>query len=171
MLLRLGYPLTGDKRETTIAVVIAVAIIIQTIQNAQAFHRANGLTDEQLKTSLTTNPDVKAVKAALNGLNPVGDKLVTACGGVSDILKDGSEQGTFIGKLAENMMTICDHDTLWMKGMCQTHFDMFSWCGDSGSLQVYLEDRNLVDSPPERTYLNADGSIHESATNTDLPPK
>jgi len=90
--------LTGDKRETTIAVVIAVAIIIQTTQNAQALHRTNGLTDEQLKTSLTTNPDVKAVKAALNGLNPVGDKLVTACRGVSDRLKDGSEQGTFIGK-------------------------------------------------------------------------
>jgi hypothetical protein len=29
----------------------------------------------------------------------------------------------------------------------------------------------LVDSPPERTYLNADGSIRESVTNTDLPPK
>ena len=43
MLLRLGYPLTGDKRETTIAIVIVVAIIIQTTQNAQAFHRANGL--------------------------------------------------------------------------------------------------------------------------------
>jgi hypothetical protein len=50
-------------------------------------------------------------------LNPVGDNLITACGGVSDILKDGSEQGTFIGKLAENMMTICDHNTLWMKGI------------------------------------------------------
>jgi hypothetical protein len=171
MLLRLGYPLTGDKRETTIAVVIAVAIIIQTTQNAQALHRTNGLTDEQLKTGLATNPDVKAVKAALNALNPVGDNLITACGGVSDILKDGSEQGTFIGKLTENIMTICDHNTLWMKGMCQTHFDMFSWCGKSGSLQVYLEDRNLVDSPPERTYLNADGSIRESVTNTDLPPK
>jgi hypothetical protein len=154
-----------------IGILAIVAIIIQTAQNAQALHKSKGLTYEQLKIGLAMNSDVKAVKAALNGLNPVGDKLVTACGGVSDILKDGSEQGTFIGKLAENMMTICDHDTLWMKGMCQTHFDMFSWCGKSGSLQVYLEDRNLVDSPPERTYLNADGSIHESATNTDLPPK
>jgi hypothetical protein len=26
-------------------------------------HRANGLTDEQLKTGLTTNPDVKSCKS------------------------------------------------------------------------------------------------------------
>jgi hypothetical protein len=81
MLFRLGYPLTGDKRETTIAIVIVVAIIIQTTQNAQAFHRANGLADKQLKIGLATNPDVKAVKAALDALNPVGDNLITACGG------------------------------------------------------------------------------------------
>jgi hypothetical protein len=140
---------------------VAIFVVAMQTPSVQAFHESYGITDEQLKTLTATNPEFRD---GVNIINSIGNDLFVNCGTLSNMLKGNSEGG----ESYESYLLICDHNALYEQGMCLTHADIFSFCGEAGSLQTYLEDRNLVNRLPERTFLNLDGSVIESMTNLDL---
>ena len=153
-------------RDALLPIAAIVAIFVMTIQThiVHAFHEQYGLSDEELKSSASTNPELRD---AVDVINSIGNDLIANCGAMSNMLQENSEGGTLRGS-AESIMLICDHNALYEKGMCLTHADLFSFCGRLGPLETYLEDRNIINSPPERTFLGLDGSVMEDMTNTDL---